>query len=75
MTCPLVSPALAYLGGFPPLFVIASDREVLRDEIVFTAHRAANPEKYPVSDAVKTLYPSYEGIESRMKPTGTMRGT
>ena len=33
------------------------------------AHRAANPEKYPVSDAVKKLYPAYEGIESRMKPT------
>ncbi|KAH8985537.1 Alpha/Beta hydrolase protein [Lactarius akahatsu] len=66
---PLVSPALAYLGGLPPLFVIASDREVLRDEILFTAHRAANPEKYPVSDAVKKLYPAYEGIENRMKPT------
>ena len=33
------------------------------------AHRAANPEKYPVSDAVKKLYPAYEGIESKMKPT------
>ncbi|KAI9441920.1 alpha beta-hydrolase [Lactarius indigo] len=66
---PLVSPALAYLGGLPPLFVIASDREVLRDEIIFTAHRAANPEKYPVSEEVKKLYPVYEGIESRMKPT------
>ncbi|KAI9452278.1 Alpha/Beta hydrolase protein [Lactarius psammicola] len=66
---PLVSPALAYLGGLPPLFVIASDREVLRDEILYTAHRAANPEKYPVSDAVKKLYPAYDGIESRMKPT------
>ncbi|KAH8984794.1 Alpha/Beta hydrolase protein [Lactarius hatsudake] len=66
---PLVSPALAYLGGLPPLFVIASDREVLRDEILFTAHRAANPEKYPVSEEVKKLYPAYKGIESRMKPT------
>ncbi|KAN0137886.1 Alpha/Beta hydrolase fold, partial [Lactarius tabidus] len=66
---PLVSPALAYLGGLPPLFFIASDREVLRDEIVYTAHRAANPEKYPVSDAVKKLYPAYEGIDSRTKPT------
>jgi hypothetical protein len=86
---PLISPTLAYLGGLPPLFVIASDREVLRDEIVYTlvsspvtwtfilmgclmfarAHRAANPEKYPVSDEVKKLYPAYEGIESRMKPT------
>ena len=35
----------------------------------FRAHRAANPEKYPVSDAVKKLYPAYEGIESKMKPT------
>lgn len=34
---PLVSPALAYLGGLPPLFVIASDREVLRDEILYTS--------------------------------------
>jgi acetyl esterase/lipase len=33
---PLVSPVLAYLGGLPPLFFIASDREVLRDEIIFT---------------------------------------
>lgn len=33
---PLVSPVLAYLGGLPPLFVIASDREVLRDEILYT---------------------------------------
>jgi acetyl esterase/lipase len=34
---PLVSPALAYLGGLPPLFFVASDREVLRDEIVYTS--------------------------------------
>ena len=34
---PLVSPVLAYLGGLPPLFVVASDREVLRDEIVYTS--------------------------------------
>ena len=37
MIHPLVSPTLAYLGGLPPLFVIASDREVLRDEIVYTS--------------------------------------
>jgi acetyl esterase/lipase len=33
---PLVSPGLGYLGGLPPLFFIASDKEVLRDEIIFT---------------------------------------
>ena len=32
---PLVSPALSYLGGLPPLLVIASDAEVLRDEILY----------------------------------------
>lgn len=34
---PLVSPGLGYLGGLPPLFFIASDKEVLRDEIVYTS--------------------------------------
>lgn len=32
---PLVSPVTSYLGGLPPLFVIASDKEVLRDEITY----------------------------------------
>ena len=33
---PLVSPVTAYLGGLPPLFFIAGDKEVLRDEIIYT---------------------------------------
>ncbi|KAN0137901.1 hypothetical protein V8E53_004385 [Lactarius tabidus] len=33
------------------------------------AHRSANPGKHPVSDAVKKLYPTYEGIKTNMKPT------
>jgi acetyl esterase/lipase len=88
---PLVSPVLAYLGGLPPLFVIASDREVLRDEVIYTsvislqiwrtlgafyltsvidsAHRAANPAKYPVSEEAKRLYPALAGVERRLKPT------
>jgi acetyl esterase/lipase len=32
---PLISPALSYLGGLPPLFFIAGDKEVLRDEIIY----------------------------------------
>ncbi len=32
----LVSPALSYLGGLPPLLFIVSDKEVLRDEILYT---------------------------------------
>lgn len=33
---PLVSPAVSYLGGLPPLFIIAGDAEVLRDEIIYS---------------------------------------
>lgn len=32
---PLVSPAYSFLGGLPPILVIASDAEVLRDEIIY----------------------------------------
>jgi acetyl esterase/lipase len=32
---PLVSPGMSYLGGLPPLLIIAGDKEVLRDEIIY----------------------------------------
>ncbi|KAG6897533.1 hypothetical protein C0992_000518 [Termitomyces sp. T32_za158] len=69
LTHPLVSPVMSYLGGLPPLLFIASDREVLRDEIIYTAHKAANPEKYPIQDSSRTLYPSLNRIEDRCEPT------
>ncbi|KAG5639109.1 hypothetical protein H0H81_006698 [Sphagnurus paluster] len=69
ITHPLVSPVMSYLGGLPPLLFIASDKEVLRDEIIYTAHKAANPEKYPIKDETRALYPVLEGIEGRYKPT------
>ncbi|KAF8879684.1 hypothetical protein CPB85DRAFT_1341605 [Mucidula mucida] len=54
---PLVSPALSYLG------------EVLRDEILYTAHKAAHPEKYPVQDRMRDMYPVLQGIETRYQAT------
>lgn len=33
---PLISHCGAYLGGLPPLFFIAGEQEVLRDEIIYT---------------------------------------
>ncbi|PWZ00471.1 alpha/beta-hydrolase [Testicularia cyperi] len=46
---PLCSAVLSgSLGGLPPLFILAGDSEVLRDEIVYLAHRAAHPENYPL---------------------------
>ncbi|KAG5647060.1 hypothetical protein DXG03_001430 [Asterophora parasitica] len=81
---PLVSPVLSYLGGLPPLLIIASDKEVLRDEIIHMwvykllmppeyyaneAHKAANPDKFPIKDSTRALYPVLEGIEGRHNPT------
>lgn len=66
---PLVSPALGYLGGLPPLFFIAGNGEVLRDEIVYTAHRAAHPDKFPLSEDVKRFYPAFEGMKDKMRAT------
>ncbi|KAF9486039.1 alpha/beta-hydrolase [Pholiota conissans] len=66
---PLVSPVMSYLGGLPPLLFIVGDKEVLRDEILYTAHKAAYPEKYPISDRVRSMYPVFRNIEERSKPT------
>ncbi|CUA69250.1 AB hydrolase superfamily protein C4A8,06c [Schizosaccharomyces pombe 972h-] [Rhizoctonia solani] len=65
LTHPLVSPALGYLGGLPPLFVLASDKEVLRDEIIYVAHKAAHPDRYPVKPETRELLPSLKDIESK----------
>ncbi|KAJ6593444.1 hypothetical protein B0H19DRAFT_1090334 [Mycena capillaripes] len=66
---PLISGALSYLGGLPPLLIIASDKEVLRDEIIYTAHKAANPEKYPLKEDIRAMYPPLDGIETKFGPT------
>lgn len=44
---PLFSPSL---GGLPPLLILAGENEVLRDEIIYVAHRAAHPERYPLRE-------------------------
>ncbi|KAA1466694.1 alpha/beta-hydrolase [Dentipellis sp. KUC8613] len=50
---PLVSPVLqSTLCNLPPLYIIAGNGEVLRDEIIYFAHRAAHPEEFPVRKGV-----------------------
>ncbi|BGP04824.1 hypothetical protein JCM10049v2_000626 [Rhodotorula toruloides] len=50
---PFVSPIWQpSLGGLPPLYVMAGDKEVLRDEIIYMAHRAAHPDRYPVREGI-----------------------
>ncbi|TKY87195.1 hypothetical protein EX895_003872 [Sporisorium graminicola] len=49
LTHPLCSAVLSgSLGGLPPLYILAGDAEVLRDEITYLAHRAAHPHRYPL---------------------------
>lgn len=47
LTHPLVSPALQpTLGGLPPLLVQVGGGELLRDEQIYLAHKAAHPSDY-----------------------------
>ena len=50
---PLVSPILqGSLGNLPPLYILAGNGEVLRDEIIYLAHKAAHPADYPTRFSV-----------------------
>ncbi|BGO89928.1 hypothetical protein NBRC10512_006437 [Rhodotorula toruloides] len=56
---PLVSPVnQGSLGGLPPLYVCCGGSELLHDEIIYIAHKAANPTSYPPAQRIFTQYPS-----------------
>jgi len=40
------------LGNLPPLYILAGDGEVLRDEIIYLAHKAAHPADYPTRSGI-----------------------
>ncbi|RDL37192.1 uncharacterized protein BP5553_04625 [Venustampulla echinocandica] len=72
ITHPLVSPVLQpSLGGLPPLLIMVGGGEMLRDEQIYLAHKAANPTKYPPSDAFLDEYPHDHARSQidRWKPT------
>lgn len=49
---PLVSPILQpSLGGLPPLLILTGGGEMLRDEQIYLAHKAADPAAYQPMDA------------------------
>ncbi|KAI4112550.1 MAG: hypothetical protein LQ345_006316 [Seirophora villosa] len=67
---PLVSPALQpSLGGLPPLLILTGGGEMLRDEQIYIAHKAANPAKYPPGEAYMNEYPDAAAIVDKWKPT------
>ncbi|EED21015.1 lipase/esterase family protein [Talaromyces stipitatus ATCC 10500] len=51
LTHPLVSPVLQpSLGGLPPLLILTGGGELLRDEQIYLAHKAADPMAYLPAD-------------------------
>lgn len=66
-----MSPILnASLGNLCPLYIIAGDHEALRDEIIYLAHRAAYPEKFPPRmGAVNESHRQMENVEKFKTPT------
>ena len=67
---PLVSPVLQpSLGGLPPLLVMTGGGELLRDEQIYLAHKAANPAKYPPGEAYLDEYPEARDIIAKWHPT------
>ncbi|TVY85323.1 AB hydrolase superfamily protein [Lachnellula suecica] len=72
MSHPLVSPILQpSLGGLPPLLIMVGGGEMLRDEQIYVAHKAANPSKYPPGDAFLDESPHDHNRNqvNRWKPT------
>ncbi|KAH9942586.1 alpha/beta-hydrolase [Amylocystis lapponica] len=71
LTHPLVSPILqSSLGNLCPLYIIAGDGEVLRDEIIYLAHKAAHPSEYPTRMGVlKDGRRQRENLEKFQTPT------
>jgi len=67
---PLVSPVLQpSLGGLPPLLILTGGGELLRDEQIYFAHKAANPTLYPPSEAYLTGNPQARQEISKWRPT------
>jgi hypothetical protein len=70
LTHPLVSPALQpSLGGLPPLLIQTGGGELLRDEQIYVAHKAAHPEAYLPPPSNNQTAEEIEAQASRYKPT------
>ncbi|ORY34887.1 Alpha/Beta hydrolase protein [Naematelia encephala] len=70
LTHPLVSPVnLGSLGGLCPLLILGGGGELLRDEIIYLAHKAASPFTYPPGKITLSQYPDQAHMVDRYKPT------
>lgn len=65
---PLVSPVMqTTLGGLPPLLILTGGGEMLRDEQIYVAHKAADPHAYPPGPAHRTA--DTDALLQKYKPT------
>jgi hypothetical protein len=70
LTHPLVSPALQpTLGGLPPLLIQTGGGELLRDEQIYIAHKAANPAEYLPPPSNNQTAEEIQAQASKYKPT------
>ncbi|KAK5129867.1 hypothetical protein LTR08_002744 [Meristemomyces frigidus] len=67
---PLVSPVMqSSLGGLPPMLIQVGGAELLRDEQIYLAHKAANPKAFPPSEAILNEYDPRREMLDRYPPT------
>lgn len=67
---PLVSPVLQpSLGGLPPLLILTGGGELLRDEQIYLAHKAADPAAYLPSDVFLDEHDPDRSIVNKYGPT------
>lgn len=67
---PLVSPVLQpSLGGLPPMLIVTGGGELLHDEQVYLAHKAANPAAYPPHDPYLDEHDPDRTILNKYGPT------
>ncbi|KAF1999239.1 alpha/beta-hydrolase [Amniculicola lignicola CBS 123094] len=70
LTHPLVSPALQpSLGGLPPLLIQVGGGELLRDEQIYIAHKAAQPLAYLPPPSNSQTAESIQAQAARHRPT------
>lgn len=70
LTHPLVSAVQQpSLGGLPPMLIQVGGGELLRDEQIYLAHKAADPKNYPPCDAILDDYDPRRTTLNRYPPT------
>lgn len=67
---PLVSPVMQpTLGGLPPMLIQVGGAELLRDEQIYIAHKAANPKAYLPADDIMDKHDPRRELVDRYPPT------